>query len=196
MLAALLPLIPILAQVVPQIASWLGGDDAEDVARQVTTVVSAVAGGTDEAAVAAAMADPKQRAALVEQLARISAEREKVRDAAITERLKATLIDLADARQQTIALASRGSRLAWMPAIVTFILLLVFGATLLVVFTGAIPAANTRLADQLIGGIYTLVTTAVAYWVGTSRGAVEMRQGLEQAAHNPPPTRRLFGDHT
>lgn len=187
MIAALLPLIPLLAPIIPRIAEWIGGDDAEDVARQVTGVVQAVAGSTDPATVAAVIADPTRGPALAAELARIAADRARAEDEQRTARIVAELRDIADARQQTIALAAKGSRLAWMPAVVTFVLLAVFGATLVIVFTGAIPEANTRLADQLIGGIYTLVTTAVAYWVGTSRGAVEMRQGLEQAAHGSGP---------
>jgi hypothetical protein len=186
MIAALLPLIPLLAPLIPRLAEWIGGDDAEDVARQVTSVVTQVAGGTDPALVAAAIADPERAGAIMAEGAKIAAERERVREEAMTARLAAVLADAANARAQTVQLVQAGSRLAWMPAIVTFALLAVFGATLFIVFTGAIPEANTRLADQLIGGIYTLVTTAVAYWVGTSRGAVEMRQGLEQAAHGTP----------
>jgi sorbitol-specific phosphotransferase system component IIC len=178
MIAALLPLIPLLSTIIPQIAEWIGGDDAEAAARQVAGAVTAIAGSTDPAAVAAVIADP-----LAAELARIAAERAKAAEDAQTARIVAALADTADARKHTLALAARGSRLAWMPAIITFALLGLLGGALFIVFTGSIPEANTRLADQLIGGLYTLVTTAVAYWVGTSRGAVEMRQGLEQAAH-------------
>jgi hypothetical protein len=183
MIAALLPLIPLLSTIIPQIAEWIGGDDAEAAARQVAGAVTAIAGSTDPAAVAAVIADPQRGPALAAELARIAAERAKAAEDAQTARIVAALADTADARKHTLALAARGSRLAWMPAIITFALLGLLGGALFIVFTGSIPEANTRLADQLIGGLYTLVTTAVAYWVGTSRGAVEMRQGLEQAAH-------------
>jgi outer membrane lipoprotein-sorting protein len=66
-----------------------------------------------------------------------------------------------------------------MPAIITAVLLALFGWVLWIVTQGAIPADNQRIADQLIGGLYTLVTMGVTYWVGTSRGAVEMRQALQ-----------------
>jgi hypothetical protein len=186
MIAALLPLIPLLAPLIPRLAEWIGGDDAEDVARQVTSVVTQVAGGTDPALVAAAIADPERAGAIMAEGAKIAAERERVREEAMTARLAAVLSDAANARAQTVQLVQAGSRLAWMPAIITCLLLLSFGAVLGFVFLGTIPDANTRLADQLIGGLYTLVTMAVSYWVGTSRGAVEMRQGLEQAAHGTP----------
>jgi fumarate reductase subunit D len=198
MLAALLPLLPLLAPLIPRLAEWIGGDDAESVARQVTSVVTQVAGSTDPAVVAAAIADPERAGTIMAEGAKIAAERERVREEAQTARLAAVLADAANARSQTVQLAQAGSRLAWMPAIITCVLLLVFGGVLAFVFLGTIPEANTRLVDQLIGGLYTLVTMAVSYWVGTSRGAVEMRLGLEQAAHgfqgqSAQAPRRLFG---
>jgi hypothetical protein len=193
MIAALLPLIPLLAPLVPRIAEWIGGDDAESVAREVADVVTSVAGSTDPAVVAAALEDPARGAEMAMGLARIAADRERAREEAITARLVATLADTANARQQTVQLVQAGSRLAWMPAIITCLLLLTFGSVLGFVFLGTIPDANTRLADQLIGGLYTLVTMAVSYWVGTSRGAVEMRQGLERAAHGEPSPRPFAG---
>jgi amino acid transporter len=205
MLAAALALAPLLARWIPDIVGWLGGDDAEEVASTVVGAVQAVAGSGDPAVMAAALQDPSKASEIAIGLARIAAEREAKRLDAQTSEIVARLKDVADARAQTVALARKGSRLAWMPAIITFVLLFVFGFVLWFVFTGTIPDQNTRMADQLIGGLYTLVTTAVSYWVGTSRGAVEMRQGLESAAHGNPPApnvlpaapaasaRRLFG---
>lgn len=179
MLAAALTLAPLLARWIPDIVGWLGGDDAEKVAAGVVGAVQAVAGSNDLTTMAAALEDPSKAADIALGLARISAEREAKRLDTQTAEIVARLKDTADARAQTVALVAKGSRLAWMPAIITFLLLAVFGVTLWVVFTGHIPKDNTRMADQLIGGLYTLVTTSVSYWVGTSRGAVEMRQGLE-----------------
>jgi hypothetical protein len=214
MLAAVFAIAPLLTRYLPDLIGWLGGDKAEEVAGDVLTVVRGITGGaTDPDAVAAALADPVRSADLALGLAKIAADREAKRLDAQTADIVARLKDTADARAQTVALAQKGSRLAWMPAIITFILLIVFGAVLWFVFTGTIPKDNTRMADQLIGGLYTLVTTAISYWVGTSRGAVEMRQGLESsvrgsetasaardASHLTPAapaaaeaTRRLFG---
>lgn len=185
-IAAIIPLLPMLAQLGVRVADWLGGDDAEAVAQQVSNVVTSVAGTTDPTAVAAVLQDPSRAAEITTGLARIAAEREKAREDAITARLAATLADTANARQQTVDLTRAGSRMAWMPAVITFVLLVTFGAVLGFVFFTTIPEQNTRLVDQLIGGLYTLVTMSVSYWVGTSRGAVEMRRGLEQVAHNTP----------
>lgn len=178
MLAALLPLVPLLVQVVPQIASWIGGDDAEDVARQVTGVVAAVAGGTDEATVAAAMANPDQRAALVAQLARIAADRAKAdRDADIAE-ITARLSDVADARRQTVSLASAGHLMAWMPALVTVGCFVVFVWTLHAMFAGSLAAENRELSLILVGAVQSVFTGAVAYWIGSSNGSAQKDQRL------------------
>lgn len=181
MLAAALALAPFLARYIPDIVGWLGGDDAEKIAGEVVGVVQAVAGSNDIATMATVLQDPARGAELTLGLAKIAADQEAKRLDAQTAEIVARMKDTADARAHTVALAAKGSRLAWMPAILTFVLLGVFGVTLWVVFTGHIPKDNTRMADQLIGGLYTLVTTAVSYWVGTSRGAVEMRQGLESS---------------
>jgi hypothetical protein len=180
MLAALLPLVPLLAQVVPQIASWLGGEDAEVVASQIASAVAAVAGGTDEAAVAAAMADPAQRAALIERLARIAAEREKAREEAITARLVAGLADIAHARETTLRLAQARSPLAWLaPATCG----LIFGLFAFVVvaevfgYGAGMSEATRRLLDYL-------AIAAAGYAIGSSAGsaAKDQRQAAGMAA--------------
>lgn len=180
MLAALLPLVPLLAQVVPQIASWIGGDDAEDVARQVTGVVSAVAGGTDEAAVAAAMADPSQRAALVEQLARIAAERERIREEAITSRISAALADTAHARDTTVRLAQARSPIAWLAPTTCALIFALFAFVVVAEVFGygyAMSEATRRLLDYL-------AIAAAGYAIGSSAGsaAKDQRQGVALAA--------------
>lgn len=192
MLAALLPLIPLLAQVVPHIASWIGGDDAEDVARQVTGVVAAVAGGTDEATVAAAMADPSQRAALVEQLAKIAAERERIREEAMTARLQAALADTAHARDTTVRLAQSGSPIAWLAPIVCGVIFGLFSFVVVAETFGYardISEATRRLLDYL-------AIAAAGYSIGSSAGsaAKDQRQSaaMAAAADTAPPPRRLF----
>jgi hypothetical protein len=165
-------LLPIVASLAPGLVRYLAGDRAAEVASQVSTAVGAVVGSDDPAEIAVAMQDPAKAADLRLELARIEQDHE-------TERLRLVLADVAGARGQAVALAQAGSRIAWMAPAVTAAVLALFGAALWVVLTGHIPEANTRMADALLGGIYTLATTAVTYWLGTSRGAVEMRQALQ-----------------
>jgi hypothetical protein len=184
MIAALLPLIPLLATIVPQIASWLGGDDAEDVARQVTGVVTAVAGSTDPTAVAAVMADPSRAGQLAADLARIAADREKAaRDADIAE-IAARLQDVANARATTLALAQARSPIAYLaPAACA----LIFGLFAFVVvaevfgYGTGVSEATRRLLDYL-------AIAAAGYSIGSSAGSAVKDQ--RQAAEGPRP---LFG---
>lgn len=180
MLAALLPLIPLLTPLIPRLAEWIGGDDAEDVARQVTGVVSAVAGNTDPATVAAVLADPQRGGELAQQLARIAADRAKAdRDADIAE-ITARLADVADARRQTVALATAGHWMAWMPAVVTVGCFVVFVWTLHALFAGSLAAENRELSLILVGAVQSVFTGAVAYWIGSSNGSAQKDQRLGQ----------------
>ncbi len=183
MLAALLPLVPLLAQVVPQIASWIGGDDAEDVARQVTGVVSAVTGGTDEAALAAAMADPSQRAALTEQLARIAAERERVKEEAITARMQAALADTASAREQTVRLAAQGSRIAWASAVLSALIISGFFGCVVMLFLvdRTWDERTAGLMNALFGALTISFGQVANYWLGSSRGSAAKDERQEAA---------------
>lgn len=180
MIAALLPLIPLLAQFVPRIAEWIGGDDAEDVARQVTGVVTAVAGSTDPAVVAAAIADPERGGQLAAELARISADRAKVEEEARTARLAAMLADTANARATTVALAQARSPIAWLAPSACA---LIFGLFAFVVvaevfgYGSGMTEATRRLLDYL-------AIAAAGYAIGSSAGsaAKDQRQGAAAVA--------------
>jgi hypothetical protein len=211
----MLPLLPLLLSppglamigsvapaIVRQISDLLGDSRAADqvgeIAGQAVEAIGAIAGSTEPAAVAAALADPERVAALQVRLAEIRAAAEAQREAARLEQLRAMLSDVASARAHGLGLVQAGSRMAWMPAIVTLVLFLLFGGMLGMIVLGGVPESASRLADQMVTGVYTLLATAVAYWVGTSRGAVEMRQGLQSNAAAPPaaapdfPTPRSF----
>ncbi len=179
MLAALLPLIPLLAGVAPHIAEWLGGDDAEAVANQVVGAVRSVVGAADEMAVAAAMADPEQRGRLAVELARIAAERERVREEAITARIAAALADTADARRQTVALAQQGSALAYGAALVSAVILALFA-----MMVGAEQFGWSPVSDGTKRLVEAALVLVLGYWVGSSAGsaAKDSRQGAVIAA--------------
>lgn len=177
-LAALAPLLPLLGQMIPTIASWFGGKDAEETAVVVQAAVRAVAGTTDPAQVATTLADPQKHAEMVSELARIAADREAARDRAIVETLKTQLADVADARAMARDFAAKGSHLAYGPAILTGALLILFAYALMEVLGGRIAAENTRIADMLLGALLSWVGAGVAFWLGTTRGAQVMRDAL------------------
>lgn len=185
MLAALLPLVPLLAPIVPQIAAWLGGDDAEDVARHVTSAVQSVAGSTDPAVVAAVIADPQRGPQLAAELARIAADRERAREDAITARLAAQLADTANARATTVSLAQARSPIAWLAPIVCAVIFALFAFVVIAEVFGAgqgMNEATRRLLDYL-------AIAAAGYSIGSSAGsaAKDQRQGAVAAALEAAP---------
>lgn len=163
----MLPLLPLLLPLVPQLARWIAGTTGGEVAQQAVDVVRQVVGSDDPGAVAAALeADPAKRAAVQVELARIAADREARAADAAAEQLRAIVADVANARGQTVALAQAGSALAWGPAIVTIGVLAIFAGTLWALFTGRLPEG--QMGFILVGAIAAWGGQAVSYWLGTS----------------------------
>jgi len=199
-------LIPLLAQIIPGIAGWFGGDRAEETAGQVVNVVRAVTGGaTDPATVAAVLADPTKGAEIAVQLARIQADREKARDEAITARMRAAVEDTANARATMTTLAAQKSPLAYGSAMVSAVILALF-SLMVVAEQFGYPAIGEG-SKQLV---QTALTLVLGYWVGSSSGsaakdtriAATNASALTTAATaaavlaetaGPPVTRSLFG---
>lgn len=183
LIAAIPPLVSLGAQFAPALARWLGGERAGEVAAAVGEVVRHVT-GTDDADRARALlvADPAKAMELQVALAGVAAQREAEERQAEQARLAALLGDVANARAQTIALTQAGSRLAWMPAVFSVALVAGFFAVLyaLLGLGQDLPAGIRDVALVLIGVLGSEFKTATQYWLGTSRGAVEMRIGLQR----------------
>lgn len=172
MLAAALALAPLLARYIPDIVGWLGGDDAEQVAGQVISVVQAATGSVDpEVASAALMSDPQRGADLALGLARISAEREKAKDAARLAALQASLADVAGARAQTVALAGSGSKIAFAVPILSIVIVTGFFSCVIMVFLidKSWDERTANLANVLFGGMLAAFTQVGNYWLGSTR---------------------------
>jgi hypothetical protein len=177
MLAAIVPLLPLLAPLVPRIAEWFGGEDAAETAVVVQAAVVAVAGSTDPSRVAKALQDPTKAAEMVSELAKIAADREAARDRVMLDTLKAELGDVADARRMASEAAPNTPQ-AMGAALLTGALMLMFSYAMVMVLQGAVLPENNRIADMLLGALFAWVNTAVSYWLGTSRGAQIMRDAL------------------
>lgn len=173
MAAPLLALIPLLAPLVPRIAEWLGGDDAGEVAAQVTSAVTAVAGTTDPATVAAVIADPARAGEIAERIARIGAERERVLEEQRTARIAAALADVAGARQQTVQLAQAGSRIAWAAPVMSVVIALGFFGSVAMVFLveRAWDERTVTVLNTLLGAMTISFGQVCNYWLGSSRGS-------------------------
>jgi hypothetical protein len=197
-LAALLPIVAALA---PDLIRALAGDKAGAVAGRVAEAVTSVAGSTNDADVRLALADPARAADLRLELARIAAEAEREERAAELDQMRAVLADTANARSHTATLAQAGSRIAWMPVYKSVTLDGVFFLLLVAVVSGwtgvvEMPANLRDILTLLVGVIVREWSASNGYWLGTSRGAVEMRQGLqaEVRALTPQPTTADLND--
>lgn len=90
-------------------------------------------------------------------------------DATLTS---AFLADVQDARA-----AHKGH---WMPPVLTLLLLALFTATIAGLFLYEIPNANRDMANIAFGTLLGSVGTAIAYWLGSSRGDMEKQALLGQ----------------
>lgn len=182
MLGIAAALAPLLVRYIPDLVGWLGGDDAERVAGQVVGVVQAATGSTDPAVVAATLEDPARGAEIAMGLARIAAEREAARDAAITTRIQAALADTAHARETTVRLAQARSPIAWLAPIVCGVIFALFAFVVVAEVFGygaAMNEATRRLLDYL-------AIAAASYSIGSSAGSAAKDQRQAAAVEAAP----------
>jgi hypothetical protein len=181
MLTALLALLPVLGPAAAgMIGRWLGGARGEEVAGTVMGAIGSIAGGTEAAQVRQAMADPERAGALLVQIQQIAADAEAAERAHVEEMFKAAIAETANARAQTIALAQANSRMAWMPAILSGAITALFTFSIVgSAFGLVLSPAGERLVEWAMIGV-------LGYWLGTSRGAVEMRRGIQAQAGASP----------
>lgn len=115
--------------------------------------------------------DPAMREQFRLEVLKIAADQEVARDLALQNRLDAALADVADARKQTLSLASLGSGIAWAAPVISVIVLVAFGGLSCVVLFHQVPEASATLANVLLGALSGMATTVVSYWVGSSAGS-------------------------
>lgn len=181
----MLALIPLVASLAPELVRWIAGDKAGTVASQIAAVVRTVTGTDDPAVVQQAIADPAKAAELRLELAKLAAQAEADQRQAELEELKATLADVASARQQTVALAQAGSPIAYGAVVVSALVLAAFGATAWLVLTRALPEGSQEVAIYTVGSLQTMAAAVVAYWVGSSAGSARKDAVLRGGPHGP-----------
>lgn len=176
-------LIPLAISLAPQLARWLFGPGAEDTAKAVENAAVAVIGSADPAAIGEAVKDPEKAAQLRVQLAQIAADKEKAEREFELAELKQYIQDVASARQQEEALTSAGSPIAWVPAILSAVTLILFGTILTVIFTRTADLAKgyEQIAYVLLGTLAAMVTQVGNFWLGSSKGSVDKSQDLKTA---------------
>ncbi len=161
----LLPLIIRLAgDFGPTLTRMLLGSKAGDVAQSIIDTLKKVFGTTDPNAIQSALAaNPNLANVFIEAL---KADTAQFHDA---------LADIADARKQTITLASTGSMIAWgaplMSGIVTFAFSILM--ILWLFHPPSSDAAQLAVFNILVGSLSAAFGAVVQYWLGSSAGSRE-----------------------
>jgi hypothetical protein len=174
-------LIPIAIALAPQLARWLLGSGAEDTAKAVENATVAVLGSADPDTVGEAIKDPEKAAQLRAQLAQIAADKEKAERGAELEELKLQIQDAASARQQQETLAITDSPIAWAPAVLSGLILVLFGIALSVMFLHSLPQSDNQIVYVLVGTLAAMVTQVGNFWLGSSKSSTDKQQDLKAA---------------
>jgi hypothetical protein len=190
----MLPLIPLAISILPDIAQWLFGSGAEKTTAAVTKAVADVTGvdTSTEAGMTAAVATlqgkPELAGQLQVQLAQIAATAKADADKAAAAALATELADVANARAQTVALATARSPIAWAPVVISAAVLFTFAAVMFLALTRALPAGSETLLNMLLGSLTAMATGAVNYWLGSSSGSAQKTDLLFKSAPALPPS--------
>lgn len=189
----MLPLIPLVISLAPEIAKWLFGDTASTATTAVVQAVQTVTGVADVTSVegiavasAALSGKPELAMQLRAQLAQIAADHEAADRKMQTETLAAQLADVSNARAQTVALAQTKSAIAYAPGIVSGVVLMTFGIVMFLAITRSLPAGSETILNMLLGTLAAMATSVVSYWVGSSAGSEKKTDLLYRSV--PPPT--------
>ncbi len=170
----------LVLDIAPDIGKSLFGSGGEKTAGQVAQAIETVTGTSDADAAQAVLArDPEAVSQLRVQLLTLAAQQQAEADRAAEARwtaelamLKANAEDRTGARNQTQALVNAHSRLAWAPALLSGIILLVFGGLVfLVLVRPMLPEASMPLANILLGTVAAMATQVANYWLGSSSGS-------------------------
>lgn len=151
-----------LAQFAPQIIKWVSGSDkAADAAGRVVQVAEAITGQQGAAALDALHADPALVLQFRQALVGIEAELDK-----------AYLADVQHARQS--------HRDHWMPWALTLTLAVMVGLLVAGLFMLRTPPENKEVVYLIAGQLIGAFSTAVAYWLGSSRGSLQKQDLIER----------------
>jgi hypothetical protein len=200
----MLPFIPLVLSIAPQVVKWIFGDRGAAVSKDVVAAIQTVTGvdpSSQEGVVAAQAVlagKPELALQLQQRLAEIAAAREAeanreadARRQAELDELKARISDIGNARQQTITLASTRNPLALGAPVLSGIILVAFACMLLVILNRQLPEGSGPLANIMLGTLAAMSTQVANYWLGSSMGSATKNSMLAEAqaalaASSPP----------
>ncbi|WP_323073793.1 hypothetical protein [Mycetohabitans endofungorum] len=188
----MLPIVLALAQFAPQIAQWIGGSQAEQVAQKVVTIAQTLTGtSTPEQALAAIQANPELayrfQESIVEsqvELQRIAAELEKAHITTNIETAKVNAANRANARQMALTAEDRTPRnLAYL---YTGALFLVIGAHFcLLFFHIEVKEFAFGVLGNIEGVLIAMVLSAKEFFLGSSSMAKKQEAVITSFATDP-----------
>ena len=151
-----------LAQFAPQIIRWVSGSPkAEEAARQVVDIAQVVTGKKGSEAVEALNFDPKLAMEFRRAVMQVEADLD--------------MAYLAD-RQQ----ARTTHRDHWMPWVLTMTLAVMVGLMVWALFKTPTPPENREVVYLIAGQLIGAFSTAVAYWLGSSRGSAMKQEDINK----------------
>jgi hypothetical protein len=166
-----------LGKVAPWIAAAAAGP-AGLAGMAIKTAVEALGakGDTmDDLAAAVAGASPEQLKALKLADLDFKLRMQELGYKSVTELEAIAANDRKDARAMQVATRS------WVPATLTFVLLVAFNVALAALFFAAVPEGNRDIVVYMIGQLSGFSAAAVAYWLGTTRDSQNKTSIIAQA---------------
>ncbi|MFO0271348.1 MAG: hypothetical protein ACK53W_12540 [Gemmatimonadota bacterium] len=169
----MLPILPIIAAVLPHIAGPLAAKVAAEVAgpevgataKAVVDAAVAVAGSDDPAAVASAMTDPLKVAAFRTSIVELELEAMRIENA-----------DRADARAMHVATRDTVPRdLAYASTAMVFV-------CALFVMAFGLPEQGREFSVAFLSAIVTAWGTMMAFYFGSSRDAKRLGDAMQRIA--------------
>lgn len=152
-----------LAQFAPQIIKWVSGSDkAEEAAQQVVDIAASVTGKRGSEALEAMQFDPKLALEFRKAVMDVQADLDK-----------AYLGDVQHARA--------AHRDHWMPWVLTLTLALMVALLVTGLFAMPTPPENKEVVYLIAGQLIGAFGTAVAYWLGSSRGSAMKQDDINRA---------------
>lgn len=170
----------LVVDIAPDVGRWLFGSNGERTAGLVAQAVETVTGTSDAEAAQKVLGQNSDAVSQLRlQLLAIVAQQQTEADRAAEAKRAADLAafqaaaaDRAGARSQTTMFAQLHSGLAWAPAMLSGIILLVFGVLIFVVLTKNTLTSNSLpLANVLLGTVAAMATQVANYWLGSSSGS-------------------------
>ena len=179
-------LIPLVLQLVPQLAGMIFGSKGADATTKVAAVVQTDVGSVADlnapggvaAAVAHIQANPQAASDLTAKLADLQVQMQKEQDDAAEalrqdalDELKVRLADTSSARDMATQLAQAHSGLAYGGVVVSVVIVAAFGWTTYSVLSNHLSATDGQFGSILVGTLAAMATQVANYWLGSSQGS-------------------------